>query len=54
MRALFAIPAAVLVPVCDSVSLDSGVVWLEVCLLNDGLNSDVNDGEGGNGVGGRL
>jgi hypothetical protein len=32
----------------------SGVVGLEVVAENDGRRRDVNDGDGGSGVGGRL
>lgn len=48
----------VLVPwVCpdgSSTSDESGVVGLEVAALNAGRRSDVRDGEGGRGTGGRL
>lgn len=41
-------------PWCDSVSLVSGVVGCEVWVLKEGRRSDVRDGDGGRGVGGRL
>lgn len=52
--ALFSTAAAVLPPTVDSTSLDSGVMCGDVCVLNGGRSKDVNDGEGGNGVGGLL
>jgi hypothetical protein len=48
----------VLVPlVCpdgSSTSDESGVVGLDVAALNAGRRSDVSDGDGGKGTGGRL
>jgi hypothetical protein len=41
-------------PVADSVSLDSGVVCRELCVLKLGRSKLVKEGEGGSGVGGRL
>lgn len=37
-----------------SASLESGVVGREVCVLKEGRRSDVREGDGGRGVGGRL
>lgn len=37
-----------------SVSEDSGVAGRDVCVLNGGRRSEVSDGDGGRGVGGRL
>ena len=37
-----------------SLSELSGVVGLEVAAEKDGRSNDVNEGDGGNGVGGRL
>lgn len=50
-RALFSTAAA-----CASVSFSllSGVLGREVVVEKEGRRSDVSDGEGGRGVGGRL
>lgn len=39
---------------CNSTSDESGVVGREVCVLKEGRRSEVREGEGGRGVGGRL
>lgn len=61
MLARFVVDAGVLVPfvvlvapVGTSASEESGVVGREVVVLNEGRNNDVNDGDGGRGVGGLL
>jgi hypothetical protein len=41
-------------PEGSSASDESGVVGLEVVVLKEGRSSDVKDGDGGSGVGGRL
>lgn len=48
VRALLATAASV------SFSLLSGVVGRDVVVENEGRRSEVSDGEGGSGVGGRL
>lgn len=56
--AKFADDAGVFVPspvlVGTSTSEESGVVGRDVVVLNDGRSSDVNEGDGGSGVGGLL
>jgi hypothetical protein len=52
VRAALATAASVSLGV--SFSELSGVVGLEVVAENDGRRRDVNDGDGGSGVGGRL
>lgn len=55
---LVVLDVGVLVPlVCpdgSSTSDESGVVGLDVAALNAGRRSEVRDGEGGKGTGGRL
>jgi hypothetical protein len=55
---LAVLDVGVLVPlVCpdgSSTSDESGVVGLDVAALNAGRRSDVSDGDGGKGTGGRL
>lgn len=42
------------IPFGNSTSDESGVVGREVCVLKEGRRSEVREGEGGRGVGGRL
>lgn len=51
---VFALVEADLAPEGTSTSDESGVVGRELVVLNDGRKRDVREGDGGNGVGGRL
>jgi hypothetical protein len=54
MLARLVVDVPVATVLAKSTSDDSGVVRREVVVLKDGRRSDVNEGEGGRGSGGRL